>query len=117
MEHKAYPSDVKDDKWAFVAPYLTLMTEDAPQRDRALREVFNGPRWIVRAGAAWRWLPHDLPPWDTVYQQSQRWLKADVFATIVHDLRAVLRLAQGRLKVPREQATTAPNANGGVKSL
>jgi transposase len=100
MERKPYPSDVSDVEWAFVAPYLTLMTADAPQRAHSLREVFNGLRWIVRAGAAWRLMPHDLPPWDTVYQQSMRWLKAGVFAAIVHDLRAVLRLAHGRAAEP-----------------
>src|SRR6187401_2364606 len=78
MSRKPYPSDVTDDEWNFVAPYLTLMTEDAPQREHSLREVFNGLRWTVRAGAAWRVMPHDLPPWYTVYQQSQRWFKADV---------------------------------------
>jgi transposase len=62
MERKAYPSDVSDDEWALVAPYLTLMTADAPQREHSMREVFNGLRWIVRAGAAWRMMPHDLPP-------------------------------------------------------
>src|SRR5215813_13657120 len=100
MNRKSYPSDVSDDEWALVAPYLTLMTEEAPQRDHSLREVFNGLRWIVRAGAAWRLMPHDLPPWYTVYQQSQRWLKAGVFETMVHDLRAVLRLAAGRTAEP-----------------
>jgi len=65
-----------------------------------MREVFNGLRWLVRAGAAWRLMPHDLPPWYTVYQQSQRWLKAGVFAVIFHDLRAVLRLAAGRPAEP-----------------
>jgi transposase len=100
MERKPYPSDVSDDEWAFVAPYLTLMTEDALQRDHSLREVFNGLRWIVRAGAAWRMMPHDLPPWHTVYQQSQRWFKAGVFATLVMDLRELLRVAQGRNPQP-----------------
>lgn len=72
MERKAYPSDVTDDEWAFVAPYLTLMTEEAPQRDHSLREALNGLRWIVCAGAPWRMMPNDLPPWFTVYQQTQR---------------------------------------------
>ena len=76
------------------------MTEDAPQRDHSLREVFNGLRWIVRAGAPWRMLPNDLPPWYTVYQQTQRWIAAGVFEAIVHDLRAVLRLAKGRKEQP-----------------
>ena len=99
-ERKAYPSDVSDDEWAFVAPYLTLMTEEAPQREHSLREVFNGLRWIVRAGAPWRMMPNDLPPWYTVYQQTQRWITAGVFEAIVHDLRAVLRLAKGRKEQP-----------------
>jgi transposase len=100
MERKAYPSDVSDDEWAFVAPYLTLMTEEAPQRDHSLREVFNGLRWIVRAGAPWRMMPNDLPPWFTVYQQTQRWINAGVFEAMVHDLRALLRLAKGRKEQP-----------------
>jgi transposase len=100
MERKTYPSDVTDNEWTFVAPYLTLMTEEAPQRTHSLREVFNGLRWLVRAGAPWRMLPNDLPPWPVVYQQTQRWLRAQVFAAMVEDLRAVLRLAVGRAQSP-----------------
>jgi transposase len=100
MERQTYPSDVSDDERAFVAPYLTLMTEDAPQREHRLREVFKGVRWIVRTGAQWRMMPHDLPPWAAVYQQTQRWLKAGVFEAIVDDLRVILRLAYGRNAEP-----------------
>jgi transposase len=103
MERKAYPTDVSDAEWALVAPYLTLMTEDAPQRDFPLREVFNGLRWIVRSGSSWRLMPHDLPPWYVVYQQTQRWIKAKVFESLVHDLRAALWIAEGR----KEQPTAA----------
>ncbi|HYU73814.1 MAG TPA: transposase [Ktedonobacteraceae bacterium] len=70
MERQNYPSDVSDDEWGFVAPYLTLMTEDAPQREHSLREVFKGLRWIVRTGAQWRMMPHDLPPWAAVSRAS-----------------------------------------------
>src|SRR5215210_509761 len=52
MARKPYPSDVTDEEWAFAAPYLTLMREDAPQRGHSLREVFNGLRYVVRAGEA-----------------------------------------------------------------
>ena len=100
MSRKAYPSDVSDEEWAFVAPYLSLMREDAPQRDYELREVFNGLRWIIRTGAQWRMMPNDLPPWATIYQQSQRWLKAGVFEEMVHDLRELLRVAKGRSEQP-----------------
>jgi transposase len=92
MPREAYPSDVTDEEWAFVAPYLTLMREEAPQREHDLREVFNGLRWIVRTGSAWRYLPHDLPPWYSVYQQSQRWLAHGVFQAMVQDLRELLRM-------------------------
>src|SRR5829696_5712783 len=97
---KAYPSDVSDEEWAFVAPYLTLKTEEAPQRVYDLREVYNGLRYIARSGAPWRWLPNDLPPWPVVYQQTQRGLKAEVFQAMVHDLREILRMAQGRNAEP-----------------
>jgi transposase len=100
MERKAYPSDVSDEEWSFVAPYLSLMTQEAPQREHSLREVFNGLRWIVRTGAQWRMMPHDLPPWAAVYQQTQRWLKNGVFEAIVHDLRVLLRLLEGREQEP-----------------
>ena len=95
-----YPSDVSDEEWALVAPYLTLMTPDAPQRQYELREVFDALRWIVRTGAAWRYLPHDFPPWETVYQQTQRWFRAGCFEAIVADLRVLIRLAQGRAPDP-----------------
>jgi transposase len=97
---KPYPSDVSDEEWAFVVPYLALVREDAPQRTHDLREVFNALRWIVRSGAPWRMLPHDFPPWEAVYQQTQRWLRAGVFEAMVHDLRALLRLAEGRDQQP-----------------
>lgn len=100
MERKPYPSDVSDEEWAFIAPYLTLMKEEAPQREHSLREVFNGLRWIVRTGVQWRMMPNDLPPWHTVYQQSQRWITAGVFEDMVHDLRALLRLAKGKKEQP-----------------
>ncbi len=100
LPRKPYPTDVSDDEWAFVAPYLTLMTEDAPQRRHDLRDVFNALRWIVRAGAPWRMLPHDFPRWEAVFQQTQRWIKAGCFEALVHDLRALLRWSAGRTDQP-----------------
>jgi transposase len=96
MARKSYPSDVSDDEWNFVAPYLTLMTQDAPQREHDLREVFNAMRWIVRTGSPWRYMANDLPPWQVVYQQSQRWIANGVFAAMTRDLRELLRMLDGR---------------------
>ena len=100
MSRKAYPSDVSDDEWALVAPYLTLLPEESEQRVHALREVFNGLRYIVKTGAPWRWMPNDLPPWEIVYQQARRWLRAGCFEALAEDLRVILRLAAGRAEQP-----------------
>jgi transposase len=89
---RPYPSDASDEEWAFVAPYLTLMDPDAPQREYELRDLFNALRWMVRAGAPWRYIPLHFPPWQTVYQQTRRWIAAGVFERMVHDLRALLRV-------------------------
>lgn len=93
---QSYPSDVSDEEWGFCVSYLTLMKEDAPQREHPLREIFNGLRYIIKTGGAWRMMPHDLTPWHIVYQQSQRWIKAGCFEAMAHDLRMIVRVALER---------------------
>jgi transposase len=84
-KRKPYASNVTDEEW-----------------------VFDALRWIVRSGASWRMLPHDFPPWEAVYQQTQWWIAADVFEAMAHDVRALLRLAQGRAPAaPRGRCSTA----------
>jgi transposase len=100
LKRKAYPSDVSEEEWAFAKPYLTLLPEGSGQREHDLREVFNALRYVVRSGCPWRWMPGDLPAWEAVYQQARRWLAAGVFEAMCHDLRALLRLAQGRRAQP-----------------
>lgn len=97
---KPYPSDVSDEEWSFVVPYLTLIRLDSEQREHDLRAVFNALRWLVRSGAHWRMMPHDFPPWAAVYQQMQRWLRAGCFEAMVHDLRVLLREVAGRQGQP-----------------
>jgi transposase len=62
-----YTSDVTDEEWAFVAPYLTLLDEQAAQREYPLRTIFNALWYLARTGQAWRYMPNDLPPWWAVY--------------------------------------------------
>jgi transposase len=100
MSRKPYPSDVSDEEWSLVVRYLVLIDEEAPQREYPLREMFNALRYVVRSGCTWRMLPHDLPPWEAVYQQMQRWMNAQVFEAIVDDLRRLIRLAEGRDEEP-----------------
>jgi len=97
---KNYPSDVSDEEWAFCVGYLTLMTEAAPQRVYPLREIFNALRYLVKMGGVWRMMPHDLPPWRMVYQQTRRWIKAGCFEAMAHDLRVLLRLGLDRKADP-----------------
>src|SRR5215467_9480526 len=95
-----YHTAVSDEEWAVVAPYLTLLPADAGQRNYPLREVFNGVRDLVKSGAHWRLMPHDLPPWPLVSQQMRRWMAAGCFEAIVHDLRILLRRAADRAAPP-----------------
>ena len=110
MRRKPYSSDVSDDEWAFVVPYLAVLPDDAPPRAYPLREVFNGLRWRVRSGAPWPLLPQDLPPWTAVYAQTQRWVQAAVFAAMVQDLRLLLDLA---VRAPPRRVRHAPRARPG----
>ena len=97
---KSYPSDVSDAEWEFLLPYLTLMREDAPQREYPLRDVFDAVRYVVKTGCQWDFLPHDFPPASAVYQQARRWVTAGVFEEVAHDLRMILRLVEGREAQP-----------------
>lgn len=112
----SYPSDVEDQEWIFVEPYLTLMTVQAPQRTHDLRHVFNALRYIVRSGCAWRLLPHDLPPWAAVYQQTQRWIVAGSFEMMVDDLRELIRVAAGKEKQPTAVIYDGQTLQGTIES-
>jgi transposase len=90
-DRSGYQTDVTDEEWGFVAPYLALCREDAQQREYPLRAVFNALRYIAKTGCHWRMLPNDLPPWQVVYQQMRRWIDARCFETMVADLRLLLR--------------------------
>lgn len=89
-----------DDEWGFLLPYLLLVREDTSQRRYPLRELFNALRYVVRTGCTWRYLPHDLPPWATCYQQWARWRDARVFEAPTDDLCQLLRLNEARPAEP-----------------
>jgi transposase len=97
---RGYPSDVTDEEWGFVLPYLLLCREDAGQREHDLREVFNAVRYVAKTGCPWRWVPGDLPPWAAVYQQMRRWLDAGVFESLVADVQSIMREWAGRKGQP-----------------
>ena len=102
MNRRPYPSDVSDEEWEFVAPYVSLLPQTVAQRRHALRDVFNAVRCIVRTGVPWSWLPTNWPPWEAVYQQTRRWIAAGSFEAIVQDLRLFVRAAAGRQPQPSD---------------
>jgi transposase len=115
-DRKPYPTDVSDEEWAFVEPYLVLLNPDAPQRLHPLRESFNALRWIVRAGAPWRLLPTNFPPWAAVYQQTQRWINAGCFEDMVDDLREMVREAAGKAPQPTAVILDGQTLQGTIES-
>ena len=117
---KPDPTDGSAEEWAFVVPYPALLPEDAPQREHQLREAFDALRWLARAGAPWRRLPHDFPPWWIVRQQTRRWLAAGVFEAMAHDPRLLPRDAAGRERRPAaailDSRTPRPTPEGGGRA-
>ena len=95
-----YPSDVTDEEWEFVLPYLLLCREDSPQRRHDRRLAFNGVRYLARTGGQWRYLPHEFGPWWVVYQQMRRWLEAGCFEALVADVQSIVREWAGRKGQP-----------------
>ena len=70
---RPYPTEITKEEWAVGAPYLTVIATQAPQRQYDV--AGDVQRFaLVRAGAPWRVLPTDFPPWEAVYQQTQRWV-------------------------------------------
>ena len=118
---QGYPTDVTDEEWSFVAPYLALCREDAAQRDYRLRAVFNALRYVAKTGGHWRMLPNDLPPRYAVYRQMRRWIDAGCLEAMVEDLRILLREFAGREGQPTAvvidsrtlQSTPESRARGG----
>ena len=100
MTRRRYPSDVDDDTYLFLLPYLLLSPQDARQRKYAIREVLNALLWVARTGAQWDYLPHDFPPPETVRQQAHRWFEAGCFENAAHDLRILSRVEKSRNAEP-----------------
>lgn len=97
---KRYPTDLTDEEWARIAPFLPQPNPAGRPRETDLREVLNAIRYLVRTGCGWRMLPKDFPPWQTVYWWFRRFVRATLFATI-HELALMLdRQRTGRSEAP-----------------
>ena len=102
---RAYPSDLSDARWALIEPMLTAWRAErrgpgTAARVHSLREIVNAILYVCRTGIAWAYLPHDFPPYQTVYDYYAKW-EVDGTTEALHDLlRRQVRIAKGRTATP-----------------
>jgi len=115
---KRYPTDLTDEEWDLIQPFLPKVARRGRKPCTDLREVLNALRYLARSGGGWRMLPHDFPPWQTVYWWFRRFVRLFLFRTI-HDVALMLdREREGREQSPTaavvdSQSVKAPAAEGG----
>lgn len=101
MNRRSYPTDLTDAQWERLRPLLeTDPSKGGAPRTYALREIVNGLLYQLRGGIAWRAMPHDLPPWDNIYNHFRRRKQNGKFELIHDALRAEVRVQDGRVPTP-----------------
>ena len=98
---KRYPTDLTDEEWARIEPFLPGAAKSGRPARTDLREVLNAIRYLARSGGGWRMLPKDFPPWPTVYRWFRRFVRRLLFQAI-HDVALML----DRERVGREASPT-----------
>jgi putative transposase len=100
MKRKAYPSDLSEAQWEKLAPLLPQPGPEDRPLEHSRREIINAIFYVLRTGCAWRQLPHDLPPWQTVYWYLRRWQKDGTWERVSSTLRQQVRVQMGREAQP-----------------
>lgn len=95
MSRKAYKSDLSNQQWELIKPLIPPAKTGGHPRTVDTREVINGIFYVLRTGCTWEMMPHDLPPYSTVYFYFRRWQKLGVWQQINHVLRSKLRFCEG----------------------
>ena len=100
MERETYPTDLNDGEWQILKPLIPPAMPGGRPREVDMREILNGIFYELRSGCAWRMLPHDLPPWQTVYHYFRQWRGDGTWECMNQTLRIRLRVADGREAEP-----------------
>jgi putative transposase len=87
MNLKPYPSDLTDQQWALLEPLIPPERPGGRPRKTDMRRVLDGIFYRNRNGCTWRALPHDFPPWKTVYNYYQQWIQDGTWQAINADFR------------------------------
>lgn len=93
---KTYPTDLSDQEWACLKTHLPSSKPLGRLRTHSLRDIFDGIFYILRSGCPWRLLPHDFPPWPTVYYHFRRFRLSGVWHLVFGALRAAERKRVGK---------------------
>jgi putative transposase len=96
MERRAYPSDLNDEEWRFLDPLVPTIKLGGRPATHERREIVNAILYVLRTGCQWRALPHDLPPWKTVYSYFRVWRLDGTWKRIHDTLRRQVRRAVGK---------------------
>lgn len=96
MTRQTYPSDITDEEWAILEPLIPIAKKGGRPRKVDTREIVNAIFYVLRSGCAWRMLPHDFPPWSTVYTYFRNWKNDSVIEAIHDTLRGLVRLKVGK---------------------
>jgi putative transposase len=91
-----YPTDLSDDEWARLRSYLLTLPKTVRPRTHSLRDILDAIFYVLRSGCPWRLLPHDFPPWSTVYYHFRRFRLNGLWYRIFATLRAAERERVGR---------------------
>ena len=100
MDRREYPSDVSDEEWAILEALIPPEKPGGRPRTTEMREVINALFYLDRTGGQWRALPHDFPPWSTVWSYFRRWRNDGTWERIHTALRERVRVKQGRQPTP-----------------
>ena len=100
MPRKPYPSDLTAAQWRVLAPLLPPAKPGGRPRSVDLREVLNGILYVLRNGCTWRALPHDLPPWGTVWWYFRTWRRDGTWEQLHDALRPLVRRGASRAPTP-----------------
>lgn len=100
MQRRSYPSDLSEQEWAILEPLIPPAKPGGHPRTTDMREVINALLYLDRTGCQWRALPHEFPPWSTVWSYFRRWRNDGTWQRIHTALREQVRVKQGRQPTP-----------------
>ncbi|PPE04179.1 hypothetical protein HCUR_00370 [Holospora curviuscula] len=120
MNRRAYETDLKDKEWELISEYFIPNIKKAGRPVKhSRREILDAIFYVIRTGCQWRYLPHDFPPWKTVFEQYRRWKKSGVIEKMNHKLTTRYRLLIGRRAEPSaciaDSQSVKSTEKGGVR--